>query len=102
MGGPRTQPMPDVLCGSTISKHSNRRIRSEHRVLTTATEGSSHVTATDPTPFRPLEGILVLRGASPHGGSGALHSERAVFDDRSLGLQVAVLAELTWRRRESV
>lgn len=45
-------------------------------------------------------GTLVFLGAEPDGGSGPLHSERAVFDDSVLGLQSSVLAELAWRRLE--
>jgi amidohydrolase len=45
-----------------------------------------------------VPGTLVFVGAAPEGGSPALHSERAVFDDSVLDLQATVLAELAWRR----
>lgn len=45
-----------------------------------------------------VPGTLVFVGAAPDGGSVALHSERAVFDDSVLDLQATVLAELAWRR----
>lgn len=45
-----------------------------------------------------VPGTLVFLGAEPAGGSGPLHSERAVFDDSVLDLQASVLAELAWRR----
>ncbi|GAA5036421.1 M20 family metallopeptidase [Microbacterium fluvii] len=47
-----------------------------------------------------VPGTLVFVGAEPDGGSGPMHSDRAVFDDSVLDLVATVHAELAWRRLE--